>query len=115
MVTESRLRAATDILVQSPDFSGGGGDRAERIQSAYALAGRLAHVLRDDEPEPTFSASAWDAFDEWRAELEDEIGFQNLGRIPVELLARYYLDCDTLADATTMVNRWLAARAEAPA
>ncbi|RZJ41417.1 MAG: hypothetical protein EON87_16080 [Brevundimonas sp.] len=87
-----------------------GQGRMDRIQDAYKLASDIAHIFRDSEPEPaTFSSQAWAAFDEWRAELEDEVGFQALGRIPVELLARYYLDCDTVTDATTMVEQWLAA------
>ncbi len=35
---ENRLRTITDLLVQSPDFCGGGDDRMERIQAAYRLA-----------------------------------------------------------------------------
>lgn len=107
MVTETQLRAATDLLVRRMDIIEGQG-RMDRVQDAYKLANDIAHIFRDDNPEPaTFSAQAWDAFDEWRAELEDEIGFQDLGLIPVETLARWYLDCDTVAGATAMVQLWL--------
>lgn len=107
MVTESQLRAATDLLVRRMDIIEGQG-RVDRVQDAYRLANDIAHIFRSDASEPaTFSASAWAAFDEWRTELEDQVGFQNLGLIPVETLARWYLDCDTLAGATAMVQLWL--------
>jgi len=107
MVSESRLRAATDLLVQSPDFCGGGDDRIKRIQSAYALAGRIAHVLRDDASEPeTFTAQAWDAYAEWCAELEEEVGFRAMGEIPPADLARIFHESATLSEATERVRTY---------
>lgn len=48
MVTEARLREATGLLVMSDEFCGGGQDRSARVQAAYDMVGRIAHILRDD-------------------------------------------------------------------
>lgn len=47
MVTESRLRAATDLLVRRLNIIEGQG-RMDRVQDAYDLANDIAHILRDD-------------------------------------------------------------------
>ena len=47
MVTETQLRAATDLLVRRMDIIEGQG-RMERVQDAYALANDIAHILRND-------------------------------------------------------------------
>jgi hypothetical protein len=48
---ESRLREATGLPVMSDEFCGGGGDRSKRVQAAYDMVCRIAHMLRDDEPD----------------------------------------------------------------
>ena len=108
MVNESRLRAATDILVQSPDFCGGGDNRAERVQSAYALAGRLAHVLRDDDaPGHTFTADAWEVFDDWCAHLEDAIG-GDFDTVPPDVKAAIFHETSMVEDGIEKARAWLA-------
>lgn len=108
MVNESRLRAAADILVQSRDFVGGGDDRAQRIQSAYALAGRLAHVLRDDDASgQTFTADAWEVFDDWCAHLEDAIG-GDFDTIPPNIKAAIFHETDMVENGIEKARAWLA-------
>lgn len=108
MTSESRLRAATDILIQSPDFCGGGSDRAQRVQSAYALAGRLAHVLRDDDAlGQTFTAVAWEVFDDWCAHLEDAIG-SDFDSIPPSVKAAIFHETDMVEQGIEKARAWLA-------
>lgn len=105
MVTEARLREATGLLVMSEDFCGGGSDRSARVQAAYDMACRIAHILRDDEP--TFSAQAWAAFDDWCGLVGDAIG-GDFDTIPPDVKAAIFHETDLVEEGIEKARGWIA-------
>lgn len=109
MVTETQLRAATDLLVQRMDIIEGQG-RMDRVQDAYKLANDIAHIFRDDSAPKTFSAAAWEVFDDWCAHVEDALGEDIRARVPPEVMADIFHATSTVEDGIVKVREYDAAR-----
>ncbi|KJV42160.1 hypothetical protein [Brevundimonas sp. KM4] len=105
MVTETQLRAATDLLVRRMDIIEGQG-RMDRVQDAYALANDIAHIFRDDTTQRAFSAAAWEVFDDWCAHVEDALGEDIRERVPPEVMADIFHVTSTVEDGIAKVREW---------
>ena len=76
----------------------------------YALANDIAHIFRDDSAPKTFSAAAWEVFDDWCAHVEEALGEDIRERVPPEVMADIFYATSTVEDGIAKVREWDAAR-----